>query len=201
MQDANVIFATDKANDIVRLISSVIGQEGEQNGYYRSTLGSIPSEKPFLTTVPAAFAFSALQLFVVPNSCPFNLSEINLPILPPLATNGGPVAVLEPKDQMLSFTANLSDSTKAQQYVNKTSGLYLTYTVGQQIPFSVPATNITWANETISFQANFPYKEYVMDGFSHGALTTTNKSATADAVVDVALAGPAVLQVNNTLSS
>lgn len=198
LQDANALFTGDGAADPVRLISSVIGQEGEQNGYYRLLLSRIPPESPFLTTVPGAFAFSALQMFV--DSCPFPLSNINLPIFPPLMTNGGAVALLEPNDQMLSFQSDLSNSSAAQPFVGGDgSGLYLTYVTGQQVPFSVNITNVKWQGSTISFEANFPYTEYVMHGFSHGALTTGDTYANADAIVAGTLAAPAVLQVNNPL--
>lgn len=200
LQDANVLFTGDGAAGPVRLVSSVIGQEGEQNGYYRLLLQRIPSESPFLTTVPGPFAFSALQLFVVPGSCPFPLSDINLPIFPTINTNGGPVALLSPNDQTLKFEVDLSKSEAAKKYVGGNgNGLYLTYTTGQQVPFSVKITNVKWKESTISFEAKFPYEEYVMHGFSHGALTTSDKFADADAVVKSTLAAPAVLQVNNAL--
>ena len=200
LQDANVLFTGDGAPGPVRLVSSVIGQEGEQNGYYRVLLERIPPESPFLTTVPGPFAFSALQLFVVPGSCPFPLSDINLPIFPTIKTNGGPVALLQPGDQTLSFEADLSGVEAASKYVGGDgSGLYLTYTTGQQVPFSVEITGVSWQGSVISFEANFPYEEYVMHGFSHGALTTSNSFASADALVPATLAAPAVIQVNNAL--
>lgn len=103
LQDANVLFTNDHAPDIVRLVSSVICQEGEQNGAFRLFLERIPSESPFLTTVPGTFAYSALQGFVVPGSCPFPLSNINLAIFPPIMTNGRAVALIQPRDQTISF--------------------------------------------------------------------------------------------------
>jgi hypothetical protein len=200
LQDANVLFSLDGAQGPVRLVSSVIGQEGEQNGYYRILLDRIAPESPFLTTVPGAFAFSALQLFVVPGSCPFALSEINLPIFPTINTNGGPIATISANDQVLSFSVDLSGSQAASKFVGGDgSGLWLTYTTGQQLPFSVPIRNVKWSGETISFEANFPYEEFVMHGFSHGALTTSDSFSSADAVVGSTLAAPAVIQVNNPL--
>lgn len=200
LQDASVLFTKDGAADPVRLIGSVIGQEGEQNGYYRSLLQRIPSESPFLTTVPAAFAWSALQMFIVPDSCPFPLSNINIPILPGIMTNGGPVALIEPQDQTLSFQSDLTNSEAAKPYVGGDgSGLFLTYTTGQQVPFSVPVQNAKWQGCVLSFDATFPYNEHVMHGFSHGAITTMDTFMDADAVAMNALAGPAIIQVNNPL--
>lgn len=200
LQGANVLFTKDGAADPVRLVSSVIGQEGEQNGFYRFLLDRIPPESPFLTTVPGPFAFSALlQNFVVPDSCPYSLSEINLPTFPAILTNGGPIAVIQPEDQTLTFQADLSGKAASGYVGGNGKGLFLTYTTGQQIPFSVELDNVKWKGSTITFEANFPYEEYVMHGFSHAAITTCNEFSDADSVVEAALAGPAVIQVNNKL--
>lgn len=161
-------------------------------------LDKVPSESPFLTTVPAPFAWSALQGFVVPNSCPYPVSNINLPIFPPLAVNGGAIASLEPHDQTLSFTADLSSSEAAKAYIGK-DNLFLTYTTGQQLPVSLGITDVKWEGSKISFKAAFPYSKYVMQGFSHAALTTSNTYDSADAVVQSALAAPGLIQVNNRL--
>ncbi|POR39108.1 Uncharacterized protein TPAR_00696 [Tolypocladium paradoxum] len=200
LQGANVLFAQDGETGPIQTVSSVIGQEGEQNGFYRVFLNKVPSESPFLTAVPAPFAWSALQMFIVPGSCPFPLSNINLPIFPPLMTNGVAVAAIQPQDQTLSFSANLSSSAAAQPFVNGNgSNLFLTYTTGQQLPISVPITNVLWTGGQINFQAQFPFSENVMQGFSHGALTTSNMFNSSNAVVNSTLAGPAIIQVNNPL--
>lgn len=200
LQGANVLLAEDGVFDIVQLVSSIIGQEGEQNGYYRSLLSRIPAESPFLTTVPAPFAFTALQNFVVPGSCPYSLSEIPIPILPGIMTNGEVIALIEPGDQELTFKADLSNSEAAKPYVGGNGdGLYLTYTTGQQVPFSVTLSDVSWDGSTVSFKAFFPYEEHVMFGFSHGALTTMETFSNATAVADNALAGPAVIQVDNRI--
>ncbi|KAH6989754.1 hypothetical protein BKA56DRAFT_475710 [Ilyonectria sp. MPI-CAGE-AT-0026] len=199
LQDANVIFSSEGLPEIVRLVSSVIGQEGEQNGFYRIHLGEIPSESPFLTTVPAAFAWSALQLFVVPGSCSYDIKKIPLPIFPSLLVNGGPIAKVAPKDQTLKFEANLKGSKSAKNYYGKSENLYITYTTGQQLPISVKAENVRWNKNKVTLEAKFPYKENVMAGFSHAALTTGKDFASADAVVGKTLAAPGVIQVRNVI--
>ncbi|KAK7430950.1 hypothetical protein QQZ08_002479 [Neonectria magnoliae] len=199
LQDANVIFASEGQPEVVRLVSSVIGQEGEQNGFYRIHLGETPSESPFLTTVPAAFAWSALQLFVVPGSCSEDIEKIKLPIFPSLLVNGDPVAKVAPKDQKLKFAANLKGSKSARKYYGKSENLYITYTTGQQLPISVKAENVRWHKDTISLEANFPYSENVMAGFSHAALTIGKNFASADAVPERTLAAPGVIQVRNVI--
>lgn len=72
LQDVIEIFADNNDNALTRGIASVIGQEGEQEGFFRLARDKklIPSSQPFLTTSTRDFAFSALQGFVVPGSCP-----------------------------------------------------------------------------------------------------------------------------------
>ncbi|KAI5460099.1 hypothetical protein BGZ63DRAFT_511980 [Mariannaea sp. PMI_226] len=199
LQNANVAIGKEGGFPLVRLLSSVIGQEGEQNGYYRNYLNQVPSESPFLTTVPPAFAWSALQLFVVPGSCPFNLNRINLPIFPPLSVNGGPIAKINPTDQTLNFQANLKNSKAAREFIGKKDGLFITYTTGQQLPISVKAENVHWKGDVVTLQAKFPFTENVMQGFSHAALTTGDNIKDADSVVAKTLAAPGVIQVANQI--
>lgn len=185
----------------MRTIASVIGNEGEQEGFYRDFLGLKPSEKPFLTTSTAAFAFSALnQLFVV--SCPFDLDEINLPILAPLAVvSGDGGANVTAEDQTLQFRADLSDCARdeaASKYVgSKGEGLFVTYLTGQNLPISEPVSNITWDGNTATFEAFFPFEANVMEGLSIAALTTSGNFSSADAVVNATLAAPGLIQVND----
>ncbi|TQS32634.1 hypothetical protein Golomagni_07045, partial [Golovinomyces magnicellulatus] len=198
LQGAQVLFAKDQKFIPLQLISSVIGQEGEQNGFYRIFLEEVPSESPFLTPVPAAFAWTALQMFVVPGSCPFELSKIPLPIFAPLTVNGGPIAVLDAKDQEVSFSADLTHVQNAQKYFDTPAkGLYLTYTSGQSKPISVPLKNVQWCAGEITFSADFPFEKNVLSGFTHAALTTANNFQSSDAIVDATLAAPAVIQVKN----
>jgi hypothetical protein len=89
LPDAQAAFIANGDSELVPLIGSVIGkrvrslgicrtilltfnvgQEGEQDGYYRSLLNLIPSANPFLTRSAGAFLFSEItQLYVVPGSC------------------------------------------------------------------------------------------------------------------------------------
>ncbi|KAF4964389.1 hypothetical protein FSARC_7688 [Fusarium sarcochroum] len=194
LQDANVIFAKEGLPEVVRLVSSVIGQEGEQNGFYRVYLNQVPSESPFLTTVPASFAWSALQGFVVPGSCTEDIKKIQLPIFPALSVNGGAIAVIEPKDQTLKFSATLKKAPKKDQQ------LYITYTTGQQLPYSVKAKNIKVHGDSVTAEAEFPFSKLVAQGFTHAALTTSGDIKTPDDVPAVTLAAPGLIQVQNPLS-
>lgn len=204
LQGANVLFAKDGSLVPIQVVSSVIGQEGEQNGYYRVFAKQVPSESPFLTYVPAPYAWSALQMFIVKGSCPFALDKVALPILPALMTNGGAVAAIKPMDQDLSFSADVSSMMQkgASQYYNTDGkGLFITYGTGQQMPISVPIKDVKWCGGKMEFKANFPYSEHVMSGFSHAALTMGEGFNSSDAAAEKALAGPGVIQVSNSIDA
>ncbi|KAI0551230.1 sexual development protein [Xylaria curta] len=192
LQDAEQSFAQNGDDGPVRAVSSVIGQEGEQNGFYRFILNEKPSEKPFLTTNVAAYAFSALQQFIV--SCPFDINQIPIPIFPPLNV----LTTAEPRDMYLSFSADLSKNSQ----INGTdfSSLFVTYLVGQQIPISEPITNPKFEGGVLTFDALFPFTENIMFGLSIAALTNSSNFPNADALVANTLAAPGLIQVNDMLS-
>lgn len=200
LQDASQLLATNGDAGPVRAVASVIGQEGEQNGWYRSLLGFKPSEKPFLTTSVAAFAFSALQNFVV--ECPFDLGEIHIPIFPTInVISGDGGADVSPQDQTLEFSADLTDApANWKQYCDgEGQGLYVTYLTGQNLPVSEPVSSVSWSGNVITFSALFPFTENVMEGLSIAALTTNNTFATPDDVPAATLAAPGLIQVNDRM--
>lgn len=200
LQDASQLLATNGDAGPVRTVASVIGQEGEQNGWYRGLLGLKPSEKPFLTTSVAAFAFSALQQFV--DSCPFDIGEIDIPIFPPLGVlSGSAGADVEARDQTLAFEADLSGiAESAQKYVGGDgSGLFVTYLTGQNLPVSEPVSNVSWDGKIIKFDAFFPFSANIMEGLSIAALTTAGNFSAADDLPGATLAAPGLIQVNDRL--
>ncbi|KAI3393970.1 hypothetical protein diail_3449 [Diaporthe ilicicola] len=196
LQDASQLLADNGDSGPVRGVASVIGQEGEQNGFFRSYLGLQPSEKPFLTTSVAAFAFSVLQGFV--DSCPFDIKQIEIPIFPPLSVLSGSGGLdVEAKDQQLDFQVDLTGVKDADKYVGgQGDGLYVTYLTGQNLPVSEPVTGVSWDGSKIKFQAKFPFSDNVMDGLSVAALTTKGDFPTPDDVVNATLAAPGLIQVN-----
>lgn len=197
LQDAQQLMAKNGDDGPVRAVSSVIGQEGEQNGFYRILLSRKPSEKPFLTTSIAPFAFSALQSFVVPGSCPFPLSTINIPIFKPLnVISGNTGQDVDARDQHLTFSADLTSVSTAVKYVGGDgSGLFITYLTGQQLPISEPVQNVHWKGNQITFEAFFPYTANVMDGLSIAALTTSSNFTGPDDIPAATLAAPGLIQV------
>lgn len=203
LQDASQLFATNGDAGPVRAVASVIGQEGQQDGWFRGLLDLKPSEKPFLTTSTAAFAFSALQGFVA--DCPFDVARsIDLPIFPPLAVVGGDGgADVAPQDQTLTFRADLGagDNSNVTAAVagGDLGGLFITYLTGQNVPVSEPVTKGSSEGGVVTVEARFPFAENVMQGLSIAALTTRGDFATADDVPGATLAAPGLIQVNDRL--
>jgi len=204
LQDVIQVFAESNDNALTRGIASVIGQEGEQEGFYRLLRNKklIPSSQPFLTTSTRDFAFSALQGFVVPGSCP-NENLINLKIFGPL--NLATQNVL-PQDQTLTFTfdiktllpnvaiAALTPTTDITKYDWTTLSLQLIN--GQNTPISEPLQNVRVSGTVVTFDALFPFTANLLDGLTIGAVTVGTGFANADAVALKTLFAPALIEVN-----
>jgi len=198
LQDANQLLAKNGDAGPVRAVSAVIGQEGEQNGFYRSYLSRPPSSQPFLTTSIAPFAYSALQAFVVKDSCPFKLTDIDIPIFAPLVVkqmeDSGEVRAM---NQRLGFSVDLRQLITAGRFLGKDNApLFVTYLSGLNVPLSVPIQNPLWEGSKITFNADFPFEQNSMFGLSIAALTYESNYASAGDVAKSTLAGPGLIQVN-----
>ncbi|KAJ0300178.1 hypothetical protein COL5a_003845 [Colletotrichum fioriniae] len=197
LQDANQLLAKNGDAGPVRAVSAVIGQEGEQNGFYRSILSRPPSSQPFLTTSIAPFAFSALQSFVVKDSCPFKMNQIDIPVFAPLNVMQMAGGEIEPKNQMLNFEVDLREIVTAGRFLGKDKApLFVTYLSGLNVPLSVPVSNPQWDGARIAFQAEFPFDKNSMFGLSIAALTYEGKFTNPDDIPKATLAGPGLIQVN-----
>ena len=182
LQDVIQIFAKNGDAGLARGVASVIGQEGEQNGFYRLVLGQIPSELPFLTTSDRNFAFTAIQSFIVPGSCP-NIDEI------PLNTFQGLTALQQPSglfDDQLQFTFNASASGYSGDY-------WITYINQQNLPVTLPTTKV---NES-TVEALFPFTEHQLNGLTIATLTNSSGPfVNASEVASATIFGPAFLFAN-----
>jgi hypothetical protein len=71
LQDLILIFAQNNDDGATAAVASVVGQEGEQEGFYRllQNKGLIPNALPFLTRSTRDFAFSAINQDFVVGSC------------------------------------------------------------------------------------------------------------------------------------
>jgi len=200
LQNVETIFGTDGDVGLIQGVASVIGQEGEQNGFYRSILGKNPSALPFLTTSTREFAFSALnQDFVVPGSCP-NSNIIDLPIF-------GALNVLTPpqahrQNVKFSFDAQIEirpELATPQGFAQKNyNGLSLVYINQQNVPIVKPLQNISIDGNTVTFEADFPFDGVTFgNGLTIAAVTNSaGPFANAAAVAKATLFGPGLIEVN-----
>ena len=186
LPEAQAIFAADAGDEspLVPLLGSVLAQEGEQNGFYRLVQKKTPSAAPFLTGGSPSFAFTAIQAFIVPGSCPQPLSSINL-------TTFGPLTVLttpEPKNSTLEFSVPGTVATSTNSIV---------YLSGQNLPVTVPISNVTSVGGKYQFSASFPFASGFANGLTIAALVKgvgqTFKSN--DAVAAATVYGPGLIEV------
>jgi hypothetical protein len=197
LQDVQNSFAADGDIGLIRGVGSVIGQEGEQNGFYRQLLDKVPSALPFLTASTREFAFSALQGFVVPNSCG-NLDAIDLQIFNPLSVDTRNIA---PCSQTLEFSFEAKNPQPS--WNSDYSGLSLVYINQQNLPVVEKIQNARKDNNNIvTFQALFPFDDATRGAVFGNGLTiaaVTNSSgpfATADLVAKSTVFGPGLIEIN-----
>ncbi|KAK4546072.1 hypothetical protein LTR36_002209 [Oleoguttula mirabilis] len=213
LPDIQTIFADNGDNGLIRGVGSVIGQEGEQNGFYRGLLGKIPSALPFLTGSAVDFAFNAInQGFVVPGSCDASIDLLIHPASGTPLTEFGVLTVLtsaaditSAQDSEVDFSFVVSSSGSqagghggsAPQGYTKQESLFLTYINQQNVPISFPLQNEKFADGIVTFTASFPGQSQEMNGLTIAAVTTSDGPfATPDDVANVTLFGPGLIEVN-----
>jgi len=177
-------------------LSSVIGQEGEQDGYYRSLLDLIPSQAPFLTRSAGQFAFSVLnQLVVVPGSCPIgsNKADANLfaslPIFSPLTVVKQPTQLVNQNIEFSVAKANVTGSI-ADEYS-------VTFINQQNVPVTSKITNVQTNGDTVTFQAYFAFADLIAQGLTIAAVTKGSDNFTSvPAVAQATVFGPGLIELN-----
>jgi len=190
LQDVVQVFAEIGAGALSRQIASVIGQEGEQEGFFRLVGKKRPSALPFLTTSVRDFAFTAIQSFTVPGTCT-NLSSINLKTFQPLnlLTN-----LTGPGNATLQFS--FTNPTNSSLWSNGTT-LYAVYINQQNMPIVQNTTMVSSSGNMTTLSAFFPYEQYEMNGLTIAALgTSAGPFMTANAVVNSTVFGPALIEIN-----
>ncbi|CAL3970233.1 hypothetical protein PZA11_006493 [Diplocarpon coronariae] len=200
LQDVAAQLAASGDGDLIRGITSVIGQEGEQNGFYRVVQRQLPSALPFLTTATREFAFSALhQAFVVPGSCDAaSLAAIALPIFGALAVETAPVAA---RPQLLDFSIGLQSSPGAiwtAQVGEAYQALSLVYVNQQNTPVVRPMANVRVTADRVRFQADFPYDAGTFGNGLTIAVLARSDGALADVkgVAQATVFGPGLIEIN-----
>ena len=202
LQDVGFKLARNGDAGSVRGLTSSLGQEGQQSGFYRSLLSKKPSSKPFLTTSVADFLYSFLHQRAIV-TCPYKADEIPLKIFPALdVLTGKGGTEVEPVDQHLRFAIDLGHFGDGDKYVNGDGkGLWITYFTGPLLPISVPVENIKWNGRTAKFEAKFPFDANEMMGLTIASLTTKNNFTSAPEVVSSVIAGPGLIQVEDKVIS
>ena len=200
LQDVQQTFGADGDVGLIRGVGSVIGQEGEQNGFFRQLLDKTPSALPFLTTSTREFAFSALQGFVVKGTCG-NLDAVGLQIFDPLTVD---TPTIKPQSQNLTFSFELKEMKPS--WNSDFSGLSLTYINQQNLPVVEKIFNARKESKDsktiVTFDALFPFDdEYQGARFGNGltiaAVTnSTGPFATADLVAKSTVFGPGLIEIN-----
>ena len=186
LPQAQAIFAKDAGDEspLVPLVGSVIAQEGEQNGFYRAVQQKTPSAAPFLTGGAPAFAFTALQSFIVPGSCPQPLSNVNLKTFQPLTVVTKP----EAKNQELEYSVIGAVNKELSSIV---------YLSGQNLPLTVPIKSVSEKHGKTIITADFPFEDGFANGLTIAALVQgTGSFSSNQAVADATLFGPGLIEVN-----
>ncbi|MCJ1441928.1 MAG: hypothetical protein MMC23_002420 [Stictis urceolatum] len=182
LQSVQTDLTSTKSAGLVQIVGSIIGQEGEQTGFYRAVNGDVPSASPFLTVAAGQFAYNALQqMVVVPGS---NKNNIAIPAYDPLTVVGTP----QPKNSTLHFETT---GKKAP-----TSASYITYVTGQNVPVTEPISNIksNYQGKT-TFDAFFPFDAGFSNGLSIAAITSKGPFMNVSEVAAATSAGPGLIYI------
>lgn len=222
---AQTVFAKDGGQETayVNLVGSILGQEAEQNGWYRSVQKKLPSAAPFLTTEGPAFAVSIqtllapspLGVFSVINSVLGNykfyisntLMMTQFTFLQGVIAPGCPGVDLVAKSIPTFGKLNVigkptnKDDVVSYSVAGKISASQnsLTYLSGQNLPATVPIYDVVYKNGVSTFCAKFPFST---DGFAKGltiaAVVKKPAKAFADgtAVAAATVYGPGIIEVD-----
>ncbi|KEF63292.1 uncharacterized protein A1O9_01269 [Exophiala aquamarina CBS 119918] len=192
LPDVQTHFGQNGDNGLIRGVGSVIGQEGEQNGFYRNILGKIPSANPFLTAGTREFAFNALnQNFIVPGSCP-NINTINFGKPFSVLTLETPENQITAKDTTIEFSIAEGDWSP---YSSKPEELSLVYINQQNVPITQAITMAGHRDGRVHFTANFPFQENLLFGLTIAVLAQGSSFADVVAVSNATVFGPALIEV------
>jgi hypothetical protein len=215
LQDVIQIFAINNDNALTRGVASVVGQEGQQDGFYRllQNKNKVPSELPFLTTSTRDFAFSSLEQGVLV-SCPNDsVLKNKLKIFGVLNLL---TATIPAQDQTLHFSFDIASLGKSNivsnsqgsgstwsAYGNSYGASYdwsqvsLVYINQQNTPVVESLQNVKVSGTTVTFDATFPYSQFLMNGLTIAAVTKSHGPfADAGSVANATLFAPAFIEIN-----
>ncbi|PYH98027.1 LsdA family protein [Aspergillus ellipticus CBS 707.79] len=186
LQDVIVRFAANKDVELMRVIAATIGNEGEQQGWFRLLQDKIPSESPTLTTTDVNFAFTAVQNFILPGTCP-NIKNINLKTFPGLHIVTTPGA----RTQKILVSFSVKDH-------NVPGELWLTYINQLNVPVVVPLEVVEVGKEDVVVaKALWPYDEHLLNGLTIAVVTGSGGPfGDVNAVEQATLFGPGLIILN-----
>ena len=180
-------FASDGGDEagLIPIIGSIIGQEGEQNGLYRYLQKKLASAAPMLTGGALQFSYSVLSQFTVSGSCP-NIDVIGLTALPKLDV------VTTQKEEnsaaIYKISGTVSDANASMVYMS-----------GQNVPVTVPISNVTLHGGETYFFAPFPYAAINLSrGLTLGALVSgyLPQFNTTSQVAAATMYGPILIEID-----
>lgn len=147
-----------------------------------------PSSQPFLTTATRDFAFTAIQDFIIPDSCP-NIGTIPLKRFKSLSVE---TKTFTAANQNLKFSFAMKDAPMAD-----TRDMRLTYLNGQNQPIVKEFENVRMEGEKVFFEAQFPYDDFLMNGLTIAAVTMgADEFADADKMAEATVFGPGLIEVD-----
>jgi len=196
-------FAEAGDNGLIRGVGSIIGDEAEQEGFFRGLQNRIAPELPFLTASNGQLGFSALQPFVVANSCP-NVDLIKVDVFNTISVLTPP----GPSDSVVKYEIDVQALTKSKRGSPASSGssemsgsydpseLFVTYVNQQNKPISEKPRDVKIQGEKITFAAEFPFEENLLNGLTIVLLTVGEGFGDVDSAVNATIAGPGLIEVN-----
>lgn len=188
LQDVNQLFAQNGDAGLVRGVSSVIGNEAEQDGFFRVVQKKRPSAQPFLTTATRDFAFTAIQSFTIPGSCP-NIATIPLKTFKPLTVES---TNIKAATQSIKFSFS-----KADAGLNQWDQLKLVFINGQNLPIVKGFENVQVLEDKVVFEAGFPYDEFQLNGLTVAAVTQgADYFDNAGKVAEATILGPGLIEID-----
>lgn len=182
---AQTVFGSDAGDEtgLVALFGSVLAQEAEQNGWYRSEQNKVPSAATFLTTEAPQFAFSFLKTVIV-GECPgVDLVSKSVPSFPPITVVGKPAA---------------ANSSVEYSVPGSVDGAYLAYLSGPSLPVVVPITDVKSVAGVTTFVAEFPFASGTFaKGLTIAAVVKgCGPFANSSEVAAATLYGPGIIEVD-----
>ncbi|EAT90175.2 hypothetical protein SNOG_01963 [Parastagonospora nodorum SN15] len=172
LQDVNQIFAASGDAALVRGVSSVLGNEASQEGFFRLVQKKRPTSQAFPNDRDKGLCVHGYPVLY----CPRLVSEISRRF--PLKTFEGPLRMM-------------------RGLVLKARDLKVVFINSQNKPIVKGLDKWDVREEKVVFEAAFPYDEFLMNGLTIAAVTVgKDEFASADEVAEAAVFGPGLIEID-----